>query len=64
MRSIGCFCRPKGARVGRCALLVIVEDLDAAERAGLAFVRSGAIALRHPLVRSGGRLPCRLSGGG
>jgi DNA-binding CsgD family transcriptional regulator len=31
---------------------VTIEDLDAAERAGLVSVRNGAIALRHPLVRS------------
>jgi DNA-binding CsgD family transcriptional regulator len=36
-----------GAHLG-----VTVEDLDAAERAGLAFVRDGTIVFRHPLVRS------------
>jgi DNA-binding NarL/FixJ family response regulator len=36
-----------GAHLG-----VTVEDLDAAERAGLVLVRHGAIAFHHPLVRS------------
>jgi DNA-binding CsgD family transcriptional regulator len=31
---------------------VTIEDLDAAERAGLVSVRAGAITFRHPLVRS------------
>ena len=36
-----------GAHMG-----VTVEDLDAAERAGLVLVRDGAITFHHPLVRS------------